>query len=137
MQRSLAMTGANAPVSLKKGYKMAVGMTLLRTAAIVGANWITHSQGTEVQKAKDSHLAVVLKKNASSIFILLFLRDVIRSLLVVGFIGVGAMAATFSLENDPLFRASCFFSLAVLCVVVILALVALGNVKKLGDDIPT
>ena len=113
---------------------MGVAITLLRTAAIVGAGLLTNHQ---THQAVDTASAVKtnIKKNATGVFVILFLRDLLRSLIVTFFIGVASIVATVALENEALLRAASYFSAAMFCLIAILTAVLFAGVKELGKDI--
>lgn len=114
---------------------MGIALDILKTAALVGANLLQgQAQGAPPvpQVPQGPSMLDMLKKNASKVYGLLFLRDVIRSLLVTMFLGVAAIVATWSIDNGSLLRAASFFTLAVFLLVAILAGIALATVKSLG-----
>jgi hypothetical protein len=112
---------------------MGVAIELLRTAAIVGAGVLTNHQ---THQAVDTTHGIVenLKKNATNIFMLLFFRDVLRSLIVIFFISVAAIVATSALNDTALFRAAGYFAIAVLALIGVLTALVYSRVKALGRE---
>jgi hypothetical protein len=113
---------------------MGVAIALLRTAAVVGVGLLTNQQ---TRRAASTGLDVAenVKKNAAGVFLVLFLRDILRSLIVVFFIGVAAIVACAVLQIEPLLRAAWAFTGSVFLVAVIVTAVLFAKVKTLGNSL--
>jgi len=127
-----AASDTDAAPHEKGNVAMGLALDILKTAALVGANLVQNQVQQGPQAPEKPGIMDMLKKNASKVFGLLFLRDVVRSLLVTMFLGLAAMAATATLDNEGLFRAASFFTLAVFLLVCVLTGVAAAMVKTLG-----